>query len=191
MQRQANSTGEVRGVITFDLTNQIIKVISASMDSKALRQVMELYPRIFFACHTRHVRDPATRRLLSAHQASILDHLDEREPLTLLDLARHMGVTPSTMSLHIEKLVRRGYVSRQRAAEDGRRLKLLITPEGARLREAKSVLDPLRVKALLSRLTPRQREAGIRGLALLAGAGAQQIAEARSRKSKGRGRLPG
>ena len=44
-------------------------------------QVLELYPKIFFACHTRHVRDPSTRRVLSAHQASILDHLDAREQI--------------------------------------------------------------------------------------------------------------
>jgi DNA-binding MarR family transcriptional regulator len=160
------------------------------MAKNAVRQVMELYPRIYFACHTRHVRDPETRRLLSAHQASILDHLDEREPLTLFDLARHMGVTTSTMSLNVERLVRRGYVSRERAAEDGRRLQLRITPEGARLREAKSVLDPARVRALLARLTPDQREAGIHGLALLARAGSNQMEEQSKRKKKGRGRLP-
>ena len=160
------------------------------MAKNAVRQVMELYPLIYFACHTRHVRDPRTRRLLSAHQASILDHLDEHEPLALLDLAKHMGVTPSTMSLNIERLVRRGYVSRERAAEDGRRLKLRITPAGVRLREAKSVLDPTRVRALLSRLTPDQREAGIRGLALLARAGNRQMEEHHVGKKKGRGRLP-
>src|SRR2546425_1403510 len=92
----------------------LFRSLPLSMTSDAARQLMELYPRIYFACHTRHVRDPRTRRLLSAHQASILDHLDEREPLTLVDLARHMGVTPSTMSLHVERLVRRGYVSRLR-----------------------------------------------------------------------------
>jgi MarR family transcriptional regulator, organic hydroperoxide resistance regulator len=160
------------------------------MAKDAVRQVMESYPRVYFACHTRHVRDPETRRLLSAHQASILDHLDEREPLALLDLAKHMGVTPSTMSLNIERLVRRGYVSRQRAAEDGRRLKLRITPAGVRLREAKSVLDPARVRALLARLTPEQQEAGIRGLALLARAGSEPMEEQSKRKKKGRGRLP-
>jgi MarR family transcriptional regulator, organic hydroperoxide resistance regulator len=160
------------------------------MAKNAVRQVMELYPRIYFACHTRHVRDPETRRLLSAHQASILDHLDEREPLALLDLARHMGVTPSTMSLHIEKLVRRGYVSRERATDDGRRLKLRITSAGVRLREAKSVLDPARLRALLARLTPAQRQAGIHGLALLAKAGSEQMEERGRRTKKGRGRLP-
>ena len=160
------------------------------MPENAVRQVMELYPRIYFACHTRHVRDPQTRRLLSAHQASILDHLDEHEPLALLDLAHHMGVTPSTMSLNVERLVRRGYVSRERAAEDGRRLKLRITTSGVRLREAKSVLDPARVRALLARLTPGQREAGIHGLALLARAGSEQMEAQSQRKKKGRGRLP-
>jgi DNA-binding MarR family transcriptional regulator len=87
-------------------------------------------------------------------------------------------------------LVRRGYVSRQRAAEDGRRLKLRITRAGVRLREAKSVLDPGRVRALLARLTPYQREAGVHGLALLARAGSEQMEEQSKRKKKGRGRLP-
>ena len=160
------------------------------MTRDAAKQVMELYPRIYFACHTRHVRDPRTKRVLSAHQTSILDHLDEREPLTLLDLARHMGVTPSTMSLHVERLVRRGYVSRLRATEDGRRLKLRITPAGVRVREATSVLDPARVRALLARLSSEQQEAGIRGLALLARAGSEQMEEQSKRKRKGRGRLP-
>lgn len=164
--------------------------MSKKMTRDAARQLMELYPRIYFACHTRHVRDPQTQRLLSAHQASILDHLDEHEPLTLLDLARHMGVTPSTMSLHVERLVRRRYISRLRSAEDGRRLRLLITPAGIRVREAKSVLDPARVRALLARLSPEERQAGIRGLALLARAGSEQMEEQSKRKKKGRGRLP-
>jgi DNA-binding MarR family transcriptional regulator len=160
------------------------------MSKDAVRQVMELYPRIYFACHTRHVRDPKTKRLLSAHQASILDHLDEHEPLTLLDLAHHMGVTPSTMSLHMERLVRRGYVLRERDAKDGRRLKLRISPAGMRVREAKSVLDPSRVKALLARLSWEEQSAGIAGLALLARAGSEQMGELSRKKRSGRGRLP-
>jgi len=160
------------------------------MSKDAVRQVMELYPRIYFACHTRHVRDPKTQRLLSAHQASILDHLDEREPLTLLDLARHMGVTASTMSLHMDRLVRRGYVLRERDTKDGRRLMLRISRAGTLIREAKSVLDPSRVKGLLARLSPEEQAAGIAGLALLARAGSQQMGELRKKKRSDRGRLP-
>ena len=85
------------------MTNQYIflqnRVVIGVQD--AALQVMSLYPRIYFACHTRHVRDPVSNRLLSRHQASILDHLDEIDPTTVNDLARHMGVTAPTVSIWI------------------------------------------------------------------------------------------
>lgn len=160
------------------------------MRGGGIKDVMELYPRIFFACHRRHVRDPETRAVLSAHQASILDHLDEREPLTLQSLARHLGVTASTMSLHVERLVRRGYIRRERDGQDGRRLHLRLTSAGTRVREANSVLDTERVRGLLLRLSAAERAEGIRGLALLARAAGEQMAEQARRKGGGRGRLP-
>ena len=51
------------------------------MDVKrTVQQVLELYPKVFFACHVRHVTDPKTQEKLSSHQASILDHLDDVQP---------------------------------------------------------------------------------------------------------------
>src|SRR5215470_7258984 len=160
------------------------------MEQNAVRLVMELYPRIYFACHRRHVRDPKSKRVLSAHQASILDHLDERDPVMLLELARHMGVTASTMSLQVEQLVRRRYVVRERDREDGRRLRLRLSREGALVREANSVLDGERVKKMLARLAGAERRAGIAGLALLARAAREQSEELERKRKKGRGRLP-
>jgi DNA-binding MarR family transcriptional regulator len=122
------------------------------------------------ACHTRHVRDPQSKRIISERQASILDHLDETEPTTLGGLARHMGVTASTMSLAIERLVRGGYVSRRKDRADARRVGLTLTAAGARIREANQVLDPERVRALLTRLQPAERDQAIHGLELLAAA---------------------
>ena len=141
----------------------------------AARQVMTLYPRIYFACHTRHVRDPHTQKLLSRHQASVLDHLDEVEPTTLNDLAKHMGVTAGTMSLTIDRLERRGYVVRLRDVADRRRVHLRLTSAGVRVRQASSVLDPPRVEAVVARLTPQERDAALRGLALLARASQEQM----------------
>lgn len=140
----------------------------------AARQVMALYPRIYFACHTRHVRDPQSQRLLSRHQASILDHLDEVDPITVNDLARHMGVTAGTMSLAIDRLERKGYVVRLRDTADRRRVHMRLTSAGVRVREANSVLDPARVEALVARLAAADREAAIRGLALLAEAAGEE-----------------
>lgn len=143
----------------------------------AARQVLALYPRIYFACHTRHVRDPETRRLLSRHQASILDHLDEIDPTTVNGLARHMGVTPATMSLGLDRLERKGYITRSRDGADRRRVHVRLTTAGVRIRDSASVLDSSRVEALLARLTAAERNDAVRGLALLASAAQQSVAE--------------
>jgi len=144
---------------------------------EGVKRLLADYPRVFFACHARHVRDPKTRRRLSAHQASILDHLDETEAVTLMGLAKHMGVTPSTMSLAIERLVRRGYVLRERNSGDRRRLELRLSAAGERIKEASSVLEPARVRALLARMPQPQREDALHGLELLARAADQLVAE--------------
>jgi MarR family transcriptional regulator, organic hydroperoxide resistance regulator len=155
-----------------------------STAAASARDVMTLYPRIYFACHTRHVRDPQSQRLLSRHQASVLDHLDDVDPITLNGLARHMGVTPGTMSLTIDRLEQKGYVVRLRDTADRRRVQLRLSSAGVRVREASSVLDPPLVEGLMSRLTPEERDAAVRGLGLLAKAAQSQMedrAEARSR----------
>jgi MarR family transcriptional regulator, organic hydroperoxide resistance regulator len=133
-----------------------------------VRDVLDAYPRIYFACHTRHVRDPQTGAEVSTHQASILDHLDAVDPMSMTDLAAHMGVTIATMSLAIDRLQDKGYVRRDRDPRDGRRVLLRISESGLRVREAKSVLDPVRVESVLAQLSSADRAAALRGLALLA-----------------------
>jgi DNA-binding MarR family transcriptional regulator len=156
-----------------------------SATEREVRQLLEHYPRIFFACHQRHVRDVEAQATLSSHQVSILDHLDEVDAISLTELASHMGVTPATMSIHIERLVRKGYVRREQDTADGRRRLLRLTPAGVRLRSAQSVLEPERVQALLARLGVRERREGLRGLALLARA-AQDLMTAAPVERRGR-----
>jgi DNA-binding MarR family transcriptional regulator len=143
----------------------------------AANEVLSLYPRIYFACHTRHVRDPQTQRTLSRHQASVLDHLDETDPITLNSLASHMGVTAATMSLTMDRLEKKGYVVRLRDVADRRRVQLRLTSAGVRVREATSVLDASLVEAMVARLSDEDRESAVRGLALLARAAQDQMAE--------------
>ena len=140
-----------------------------------MQRLLAAYPKIFFACHVRHLRDPETRKELSAHQASILDHLDDTEPTSLMVLAKHMGVTASTMSLSIERLVRSGHVLREKDPDDARRLCLRLTTDGSRIKSMQKVLDPDLVGDLLRRLPEEDREAGLRGLELLAVAAEQQV----------------
>jgi DNA-binding MarR family transcriptional regulator len=139
-----------------------------------------LYSQIYFACHTRHVHDPESGTRVSARQASILSHLDSVEPTPLSQLASHMGVTVSTMSIAVDRLVRQGYVVRDRAESDARVRHVRLTTAGERLRAAQKVLEPQLVRAMLSRLSPAERRDALRGLELLGTAAREQTKERRS-----------
>lgn len=138
--------------------------------------MLRCYPQIYFACHQRHVRDEKTKAVLSAHQASVLDHLDDVEGTNLLELARHMGVTASTMSLMVDRLERGGYVRRKRSKEDRRRVDLRVTAAGVRIKRQQNVLDAGLVAAMLARLDEDRRRSALAGLELLAAA-AREMAD--------------
>src|SRR3954471_17619872 len=145
--------------------------------SNEVAAFLRLYPQIYFACHRRHVRDEKARKTLSLNQAGILDHLDNVEPTNLLSLARHMGVTPSTMSLNVDRLERAGYVRRERDRRDARRVELRLTEAGARLKQQQKLLDPELVGSLLKRLKGRDRTQTLHGLELLAAAATEMIGD--------------
>jgi DNA-binding MarR family transcriptional regulator len=160
------------------------------MPQSDVATVLDAYPRIYFACHRRHVYDEEQRRLVSAHQASILDHLDAVESTVLSDLAKHMGVTPSTMSLAVDRLERNGYVVRERDAADRRRVRVRLTEAGERIRRANSVLDPALVAAMLEQLPAGERRDALRGLALLARAADASRVAAGAAARRGGSRSP-
>ena len=146
------------------------------MSQAEVDTVLRCYPQIYFACHCRHIRDATTQAQLSSHQASVLDHLDDVEGTSLLALARHMGVTASTMSLMVDRLERGGYVRRERSPQDGRRVDLRLTAAGLGIKKQQKVLEPGLIAAMLRRLDPVRRQQALRGLELLAEAAKEMIA---------------
>jgi MarR family transcriptional regulator, organic hydroperoxide resistance regulator len=153
------------------------------MFSSGMQRVLQSYPKIYLACHTRHLRDDATGRSLSPRLGSILDHLDVQPPLTLSTLAKHLDVTESTVSIQIGKLESAGYVRRIRDTHDRRRVTVRLTTAGKRVKEQNSVLDADLVREMISLLRPVEVEAALRGLDLLAEAADRLISR---RKLRGR-----
>jgi DNA-binding MarR family transcriptional regulator len=138
--------------------------------------VLDCYPRVFFACHRAHVRDTRSGHTLSSRQSGVLDHLDPVEPTHLHVLAAHLGITPSSMSIMIDRLERGGYVRRSRDKADARRVNLRLTSSGLRIKQQQKVLDSDLVESLLRRLTPPQRESALAGLTILARAADELVA---------------
>lgn len=140
------------------------------MSDDDVLEVQRLYPQIYVACHTDHVRAVSTRWRISSQDASILVHLDRDSGLSPRELARHLAVAPSTLSAAISRLAKLGYISNNANAKDKRKRELRLTALGAEAIAATSVLDGERVRKLLDNLKPNERKEALRGLALLAAA---------------------
>ncbi|MCG6955113.1 MAG: MarR family winged helix-turn-helix transcriptional regulator [Gemmatimonadetes bacterium] len=142
--------------------------------------VRHAHRRIELACRIRQVQDSGASGRISAHQASVLSHLDREDPTMVGELADHLGVTPSTMSLTLKRMEAAGYVRRDRDPSDRRVMNVRLTDAGVRVRNARSVLDPERVAAMLALLGAEDRVDALRGLRLLAGAADALIRRTRS-----------
>ena len=131
-------------------------------------EVQRLYPQIYIACHTDHVRAASTTWRISSQDASILVHLDRDSGLSPRALADHLGVAPSTLSAAIARLSELGYLTSKPNDADRRKRELRLTSRGAEAIASTSVLNAERVQALLDKLKPDERKAAVSGLALLA-----------------------
>jgi DNA-binding MarR family transcriptional regulator len=138
------------------------------MFDSRVKRVLEAYPAIFLACHRQHVREDETGRAVSEHQASVLDHLHATQAITLSKLAEHMGVSRSTMSITVSRLVRGGYVVRRRDKHDARCVRLTLTPPGVRVKEQNTVLDPESLKQMFRMMPGAEVEPALQGLECLA-----------------------
>ena len=131
-------------------------------------EVQRFYPQIYIACHTDHVRAASTTWRISSQDASILVHLDRDTGMSPRALAEHLGVTPSTLSAAIARLSELGYLTSKASDTDRRKRELRLTARGAEAIASTSVLNAERVQAMLDNLKPNERQAAVRGLALLA-----------------------
>jgi len=138
-----------------------------ALESQA-RRLLDAYPAIFLACHRRHVHDDESGKVITEHQASVLDHLDTTRPTTLSKLAEHMGVSRSTMSITVARLVRHGYIARRRDQDDARCVGLVLTRAGARIKEQNTILDPELLRKMLGLLPADELETALRGMERLA-----------------------
>jgi len=135
--------------------------------------VVRTLGRIAFACRTERVADPKQDGRVSpvsANQAVVLSHLDPIDPAMVGELAAHMGVTASTMSLTLKRLGEAGLVRRDRDPADRRVVDVRLTEAGARVRDAHTTLDAERVERMLAMMRPGERQEALRGLGLLADA---------------------
>jgi len=75
---------------------------------------------------------------MTVAQAATLESLDRRCGMTLGELARELGISPSTVTRNVDRLVERGLVRRERHPGDRRSFRVVLTSGG---REAAAAVD--------------------------------------------------
>lgn len=107
---------------------------------------------------------------VSGAQLFVLHSLAEAPAASLNDLAERTFTHQSSVSVVVERLVRRRLVSRERSAEDGRRIVLSLTPAGRRVLESAPEIAQIRLIGALRALSARERRELARTLDRLTGA---------------------
>lgn len=139
------------------------------LDSQ-VTEIQKMYPRIYIACHVEHMKARSSDVGLSARDSSILAHLSIKEFTRSSTLAKHLDVTPSTLSEALHSLVSLGYVSSKTVPDDQRRVEFKLTIRGVAAMKSASVLDSNKVAELLEKLSPEDRSKVIEGLRVLVNA---------------------
>jgi DNA-binding MarR family transcriptional regulator len=150
----------------FDLSNYSLH--SLAMLDLQIKRIMDAYPTIYLACHRRHLRGDGEGKTVSQHQASILSHLHISRPQNLSKLAEHMGVSRSTMSINVGRLIAGGYVQSHPDGSDRRRIGLTLTRKGQTVKEQNTVLDPELLKVMVRSIPPADLEPALAGIECLA-----------------------
>jgi DNA-binding MarR family transcriptional regulator len=116
----------------------------------------ELFPAVYLRFHRRDDK----RSELGAASRAVLQHLSVSGPLTVSEMARHLGRAQSVMSEIADGLERRGWLERARDGRDRRRTLVWLTPAGVEiLARDRDVLSRALLERALASMTPVEVEA--------------------------------
>jgi DNA-binding MarR family transcriptional regulator len=123
------------------------------------------YARLYLFFYRR--RNPRAYRP-RPEALAVMEHLASTGPLTVSEAARHLDRSPSAVSEHIDRLVKRGLLLRIPDERDRRRHLVWLSSKGrALLEEERQVLSLDLLTRALELMTDTQREnlrAGLDGL---------------------------
>ena len=165
---------------------QRVAASSANLAQQCAHAVMQTLPVVMRAIRAEMRRNGAP--LFSIPQVRTLAYLHRNPGSCLFHLAEHLGVTRPTASTLVERLVRRGMVSRAEDPQERRRVVLRLTPLGLRHFRRTRQSTQEWMATVLSRLSPVELRHIERGVTVLSGPfdGAVERSGRVSGKSMGR-----
>ncbi len=143
----------------------------------AADEIGRLYPAVYRRFHVS--RRPVGGSDLTPRMLGVLHHLSASGPLTLGELATHLGLSKATVTELVTRVEERGLVDRMRDERDRRRVYVWLTEYGRqRANSYVRVLADDELLAAVRRMTSTDRVSLIYGLrALLAAADGKEASD--------------
>ena len=107
------------------------------------------------------------KRLNPADRQALL-FVGERGECIANDVAEHLRIAPTTASSIIDRLVRRGFLSRERTEENRRVVRLRLTKEGRKVQDQTMQYNLANCRAMLAALKPAEQEVFVKLISTIA-----------------------
>ncbi len=101
---------------------------------------------------------------MTVAQAATIETLASTGALRLGDLGRRLGITPSTLTRNLARLLESGLVQRESDPEDARASRVALTGEGRRAAARLAEQEADFGREILERLSPERRQAVVLAL---------------------------
>jgi DNA-binding MarR family transcriptional regulator len=113
-----------------------VDLVGDGMDERrALTQKVEHSFRLIFRRVQRDLNELFKGNDITSHEFIFLKRLSLEEPIKISDLSKDMNVTASYATAVSERLLKHGYLNRNRSTVDRRIVELTSTPTGSELVE--------------------------------------------------------
>ncbi|MCL1699632.1 SMC-Scp complex subunit ScpB [Lysinibacillus sp. Bpr_S20] len=126
-----------------------------------IKDLNNYFTSIYYQLHPTH-------EVAISHQSvRILQMIQKEDDVTVRDIAELLNISQNTASEHIKKLERSGWVKKERAIEDQRKVHLYLTAEGFHILKKNTELDDEKLQHALNKLSGEEQESILQAFRLL------------------------
>ena len=125
---------------------------------KLFRDVMDLEEQVII---TEEFQD------ITNNDMHVIQAIGTGEPKNMSTIAKELSVTVGTLTIAMNSLVKKGYVTRERGKEDRRVVYISLSEKGKHAHEHHEQFHHNMIDAILQDLTPNETESLVKALAKL------------------------
>jgi len=126
-----------------------------------IKDINNYFTTIFYHLHTTHEDS------ISHQSVRILQMIQKEDEVTVRDIAGLLNISQNTASEHIKKLERNGWVKKERALDDQRKVHIHLTADGLRVLKKNTELDDTKLQHALNELSEEDQQMILQAFRLL------------------------